>query len=251
MGLKRSPKQLSKFISYMLGRRPDEFGLVHDQDGFVKLKECLKVVWEEEGWRYVRRTHIDEILITMPNPPIEIKGDLIRAKDRDNLPKFTTAQNLPKLLYTCIRRRAYPVVLDKGMFPSGHNSIVLSSSLDLAQRIGKRTDPIPVLLSVLVKKSIEKGVVFYKIGEALFLAEFIPVDCFTGPPLPKERPAKQQSGKAEKPLKVKQAGSFVVDLTSKKEGPKKPKQWKKQKERNWKKDRKKIKKQEEKKWLST
>ena len=42
MARQKSPKQLSKFISYMLGRKPAEFGLVPDQDGFVKIKEFIK-----------------------------------------------------------------------------------------------------------------------------------------------------------------------------------------------------------------
>ena len=32
MGQGKPPKQLAKYISYILGRRPDEFGLVPDTD---------------------------------------------------------------------------------------------------------------------------------------------------------------------------------------------------------------------------
>ena len=39
MSQQRSPKQLAKFLNYVLGRRPDEFGLVMDKDGFVKIKD--------------------------------------------------------------------------------------------------------------------------------------------------------------------------------------------------------------------
>jgi putative RNA 2'-phosphotransferase len=241
MGLKQSPKLLSKFLSYILGRRPDEFGLVPDSDGFVKIKECLKVLREEEGWRYVRRTHMDEIMITIPNPAFETKGDLIRAKDREHLPKLTTAQNPPKLLYTYIRRKAYPFVLEKGISPSGDNNlVVLSASPELAERIGRRSDQIPVELSVSVKKAVENGVVFFQKGETLFLAEFIPADCFTGPPLPRERLKTKQPAKAEEPVTVKPAGSFFLDPTSKKGGREKSNRWKKQKDSNWKHDRKKI-----------
>ena len=44
----RSPKQLAKFFNYVLGRRPDEFGLVTDKEGFVKIKELIKATNEEE-----------------------------------------------------------------------------------------------------------------------------------------------------------------------------------------------------------
>ena len=44
MSLQRSPKQLAKLIDYILSRRPDEFGLVPDKDGYVKIKDLLKAV---------------------------------------------------------------------------------------------------------------------------------------------------------------------------------------------------------------
>ena len=108
MAQQRTVKQLSKFISYVLGRKPYEFGLVPEHDGFVKIKELLKAFCEEDGLKYVRRSHINEIIMTFPDPPIEIKDNLIRAKNRDKLPEHTLAQNLPKLLFTCVRRKAYP-----------------------------------------------------------------------------------------------------------------------------------------------
>jgi putative RNA 2'-phosphotransferase len=36
-------------LSYVLGRRPDEFGLVPDADGFVRLKDLLKALHEALG----------------------------------------------------------------------------------------------------------------------------------------------------------------------------------------------------------
>ena len=44
MAVQRAPKQLAKFFDYVLSRRPDEFGLVLDADGFVRIKEFLKAV---------------------------------------------------------------------------------------------------------------------------------------------------------------------------------------------------------------
>jgi len=49
-------------LVYMLGHRPDEFGLVPDSEGFIPYKELLQAIHEEEGWRYVRRSHINEVL---------------------------------------------------------------------------------------------------------------------------------------------------------------------------------------------
>jgi len=127
MGRQKAPIQLAKFLTYVLARRPDEFGLVPDQDGFVKIKELLKAVNEEQDWKYVRHSHINEILITLPSPFFEIQANLIRAVSREQLSLPAPAENLPKLLYTCVRRKAYPAVTEKGIHPMGHRYVILSS----------------------------------------------------------------------------------------------------------------------------
>jgi putative RNA 2'-phosphotransferase len=214
MATKQPAKQLAKLIDYILSRRPDEFGLVADPDGFIKIREFLKAVNEEEGLKYVRRSHIDEILITLPNPSFEIDDNLIRARRRELLPKHTYAPDPPKLLYTCVRKKAYPHVKDKGISPAGYSKIILSSSRNLAERMGKRSDRSAVLLTVQVGLCADNGVVFYQAGESLFLADFIPPECFSGPPLPKEKTAPVKTDKPDKSQRPKPAGSFLIDLDS-------------------------------------
>ena len=210
----KSTQILAKFIAYILERRPDEFGLVVDSEGYIKIKELLKALNEESGFRHVRRSHLNEILYSTANPPFEIFDNRIRAKERDHLPRPDVARDLPKLLYTYIRRKAHSSVMDKGIFPSRHHHIVLSPDRALAERMGKRSDPEPVILTVHVQKSLDHGVRFYQAGGLLFLAAFIPVECFSGPALPKEKTEKLKN---EQKIGVKQpeaAGSFLIDLDS-------------------------------------
>jgi len=210
----RSPKQLAKFLNYALGRRPDEFGLVTDKDGFVKIKELIKATNEEEGLKYVRRSHINEIMLSLPHHGLEVADDLIRALNRAHLPKQTFALDPPKLLFTCVRQKAYPYALDKGIRPTGFSKVILSSHRDLAQRMGRRSDHSAVLLTVQVSQSEEKGVVFSQAGESLFLADYIPPDCFSGPPLPKDQPDSRKSDKPPKEPAKMPAGSFLLDLNN-------------------------------------
>jgi putative RNA 2'-phosphotransferase len=212
MGKAKSPQSLAKLITYILGRRPDEFGLVTDPEGFVKIKDLLKAVTEEDGWKYVRRSHLDEIRYSLPDPPFEISDKQIRAKRRDQLAQPEPVSKLPKLLFTSIRKRAYRSVIDKGIFPTGYYQVVLSSSRGLAERIGKRADQDPVTLSVHVQKSVENGVRFLQSGESLFIAESIPAGCFTGPPLPKEKTETQKPEVADETGPPRMAGSYAVNL---------------------------------------
>lgn len=208
----RSPQTLAKFIAYILERRPDEFGLVTDQNGFVKIRELLKAITEEKDWKYVRRFHLDEILYSLTSPPFEIFDQQIRAKRRDDLPETHLISNPPKLLFTCIRKRAYPSVIDRGISPAADRQVILSSDRQLAERIGRRTDQEPVILTVHAQKSVENGVMFYQAGESLFLSDSIPPGCFSGPPLPKDKPERKKAEKIDTDAQPKTPGSFLVDM---------------------------------------
>ena len=241
-------KRLSKFISYVLGRRPDEFGLVPDENGFVKLKEFLKAVTEEDGWRHVRQAHINEILLTQSQPGIEVENKLIRFQKREELPARDSVSDPPKLLYTCVRSKAYPVVHRKGIFPQGRSSIILSAVKDMAEKIGRRRDRQPVVLTIHVAQAIERGIAFERFGDSIYLTDFIPADCFIGPPLPKEKPDVRKSEPAAEKSRPTEAGSFTLDLTEDGDRIAKPGARKKRKEVDWKKDRRKQRRQKQKLW---
>jgi putative RNA 2'-phosphotransferase len=246
MAKHRPIEQLAKIISYILGRNPAEFGLVPDPDGFVKIKELLKALSEEEGLTYVRASNINEILITLPNPPVEIKGNHIRAKHRLAMPANIPAQNLPKLLYTCVRRKAYPSVLENGIRPMGFSHVILSSEPDMAERMGKRKDPMPVQLVVQTEISLDKGITFYEAGETLYLAESILPECFTGPPLPKQKEPAAKRDVVDEPVFDRLPGSFLMKLKEKNAHPKTSQHKSKQKAAVWGKEHKKDKKQKRK-----
>jgi putative RNA 2'-phosphotransferase len=212
MNKQRTAKQLAKFLDYILSRRPDEFGLVADAHGYFKIKELLKAINEEEGLRYVRRSHLEEILITLPDHPFETADKLIRSKVRDRLPQRSVALDAPKLLFTCVRLKAYPHVSIKGIRPTGFSHIILSSDMEMAERIGRRFDQAPILLHVNVQQSEIQGVVFLRAGETLYLADFIPEGCFTGPALPKEKPVSKQTKKTEISQAPQTAGTFFIEM---------------------------------------
>lgn len=231
-------KPLSRMLAYMLGRRPDEFGLVPAPDGFVQIKELLKAFNEEDGWRHVRRASIHHLLMTEPDPPVEVLDNRIRAVDRSRLTPPTPVQHPPKLLYTCVRRKAYPHVHQHGIEAAGYPRVVLAAEREMALRLGRRFDAEPVVLSVQVRKAMAAGTAFLQAGEQLFLADGIAADCFSGPPLPK--PSKDAAVR-EPPAAGKRrglAGSFIVEVDPQACNPgaarsprKRDPQWKKERKR--------------------
>jgi putative RNA 2'-phosphotransferase len=238
-------KKLAKFLDYALGRRPDEFGLLPDDHGYVKIKTLLQALHEDSEWRHLREGHLRSLVVMHPSSPVELMDDLIRARSRDNLPTPVIPSDLPKVLFTTVRQRAYPVILSKGIRPGGLPHILLSSDMVMAERLGHRVDNAPVLVSVQVALSKAAGTTFRKFGELLYLADFIAAQTFTGPPLPKEKPMP-----ASKPMpaqdRPKTPGSFFLDPAAI-ESPGIPSQRRKR-EAEWKKDRRRARKEKQRLW---
>lgn len=205
----------AKFIAYVLGRRPDEFGLIPDPDGFVTIKELLKALHEEPGWRHIRAAHLNELLISARPAPIEIQGNRIRASDRSSLPGVVESGALPKLLYIAIRSKAYASVTEKGLRAGGDAYLVLSSDKAMAQRIGTRKDNHPVLLSVQVEKTREHHVIYYQYGNHLYLTDAIPAGTFSGPALPKPKPVAAKiadDAPPKAPPSAPTPGSYIMEF---------------------------------------
>lgn len=236
-------KKKARFLNYILASRPDEFGLVPDREGYVKIKDLLKAVHEEDGWRSFRQANINEIMVSLPEPPLEISENSIRAKNIRQIPKRVSPENLPKLLFTCVRPKALYAILEKGILPMGRKHVVLASEKKMATRIGKRIHASPALLTVSVHNAIQQGTLFLQAGENLFLARSIPVGCFTAPPLPKE----PRAAKPKEPPKPRERnrfpGSFFPDLAEQEESVEPKKMTRKQrreKDIGWKKSRRQM-----------
>ncbi len=237
-------KKLAKFLEYVLARRPDEFGLIPDPDGFVKIKTLLQALHEDPEWRHLREAHLNTLHVTERTAPIEIQGDKVRATQREQLPAIRVPAQCPKVLYTAVRQRAYPAVHEKGLKPGLLPFVILSSNMAMAQRLGRRSDNAPVLLTIQVAKSQAAGTRFQQYGESLFLADAISPECINGPPLPKEKPI---GSLPKAPVQPKTPGSFLPDLASAKHGAA-PHQKPQRNEIEWKKDRRRARKDKDRRW---
>jgi len=236
-------EKLAKFAAYILGRHPDEFGLVLDNDGYIATKEFLKAINELDGWKHIRLNHIREIILSSRTQTIEIDDRRIRAIDRRLIPKHAFCPSPPKLLYTCIRSKAYFAVAEHGIRPTVYSSVICTESRDLAEKIGKRRDFEPIMLTVHAVTATGKGVKFHQYGETIFLTDFIPPDCFTGPPLPKEKSHEKHTDSDEVYRQQTQAGSFEWSP-----GDAHFKTKDKQKGMSWKKDKKRLRREKKNFW---
>lgn len=207
-------EQLSRLMIYILGHRPDEFGLAPDAGGFVALKELLWAIREEPGWGYVRPSNINEVLLSRDRSLFEIDGDRIRVLQRNwRLNLDTPSESLPKLVYVAVRKRAHAHALGKGVKAPSGSVLLLSSEKETARRIGLRRGSDPVLLEIHAEEAQREGVPFYPFGQ-LFLTAEIPPRHIKGPPLPKEpeRPMHKAINHSEERAQDFHPGTFALEV---------------------------------------
>jgi len=228
---------------YILGHRPDEFGLVPDIDGFIKIKELLWAMNEEEGWRFVRQGHIREVLLSKERILFEADENRIKTREiRWELDLEKPCRDLPKLMFHPIRQRAHPHVMEKGLTAGLEENLLLTTTREMALRIGLRRDQKPVILEISVEQAGRSSIDFFNFGD-LFLAEKIPLNAILGPPISKEFQKVKTKEMKEEPQPVYdfQPGTFILDVN------RDPAPWRKdkgKKQKGWKEDvRKKRRKQ--------
>jgi putative RNA 2'-phosphotransferase len=235
-------ENLSRFLLYILAHRPDEFGLVPDRDGFVKYKELLQAIHEEPGWSYVRQSNINEVLLGKDRPLFQVEHNRISALERKwRLDLGTPVKAPPGVLYIAVRRKAHPVVMEKGLTSHEGRFLVLSSAKNMAMRIGKRRDQKPVLLEVMAGTAEKQKIPFYAFGD-LFISPQIPARLISGPPVPKEdlerrHEAAERKDKAPPKQTDFTPGTFSLDISR---DPDLHRRAKGKKRKGWKEDARKI-----------
>jgi putative RNA 2'-phosphotransferase len=236
---RQSIDKLSKLLAYILGRQPDEFGLLPDEKGFVKIKDLMKSLGEEPGWRHVRLNHIREAIYSTGSPTVEMEKGLIRAKDRSHLFLPEIPETFPKLLYHAVRQRAYPVLLEKGLPPAkSGNRIILANDAAMARRLGRRIDPSPVILTVNSKNARDKGAMLWRFGKLLFLSDCLPLGSFNGPPLVKKRTEPKSADTSDSRNAFKTPGSYLLDVSNGPAANNRSKKGSRRHKHEWKRDRK-------------
>ncbi|MFC1839680.1 RNA 2'-phosphotransferase [Thermodesulfobacteriota bacterium] len=208
-------RNLSRFMTYILGHNPDEFGLVPDRDGFITFKELLWALHEEPDWSYVRQSSINEVLLSEDRVSFEVKDKSIRSLAGNR--QFNIGhpvEDIPPVIYIPVRRKAHHTVFEKGLPWSDDKPYVFSMHRDMAERIGKRRDSKPVILEVMSAKAMKEGIQFYSFGK-LFLSMELPSRYIAGPPAPKDtsRQREEKAPKKQEVITSFDAGTFVLDST--------------------------------------
>jgi len=229
-------RTLIRMMSYILGRHPDAYGLIPEENGFIRMRHLLHALHEEEGYRHIREVDILEVVHQQGKSLFEVRDGWIRALDHEQLPNIQECSQPPKVLYTCVRRKGYETVLSEGIRPTAFRYVWLVSNSERAFRLGRRIDPKPVVIAVHTKTAMDAGSRLMIMGE-LYLSPFLPKGSLMGPSL--EKVIQQEKGdpptKKDKSV-PEDVGGFRIDLDTlhehrfpvSKSGRKKRIEWKNQ-----------------------
>lgn len=215
--MSRLPRQLeniSRMLTYILCHRPDEFGVVLDEDGFISIKRLLAALAGEPGLSRVRRHHLEQLAGLVKPPAFEIVGDRIRglAPGPAQL-RRPLGEPPPPLLYVGIPPKAHAAVAEYGLKPPPGQELVLAAGSQAAMKLARRRSPDPILITVQARTAAQAGVVFQGYGEGLFLAPATPREYLHVPPLPKEPERAKPKPKPARPeIPLPPPGALAVDF---------------------------------------
>lgn len=187
-----------RMLQYVLGVRPDKFGLVTDDEGWAPIKELLKALHQEDGWHGVRESMVRQAAERLAPDVLETQDNRIRCISRQpDPPEYGI--DPPSHLFIAVRRRGYRVIREHGLEAGAQPAVALVADEALAIRLGWRKDPDPVLVTVQARKAQGMGVIFALSGDTLYLCDRVPPECLMGPPVPEEtRPRKGSKDKKKK-----------------------------------------------------
>jgi putative RNA 2'-phosphotransferase len=203
---------LAKLLSYILCRQPDEFGLVLDEAGRLPIKELLWALAQEEGWGYVRRSHLEEVVNLVSPGAFGLDQTYVWALQPG--PARLRSQEAawpPPRLYRAITAKSQMAVAERGLEPPGAGELVLAVEPEMAKRLGRRRDPQAVLVTIQAQIAAKRGLEFFSYGQGLYLSGAIGPEYLQLPPAPKKPAAKSKA--PEKPTPTPPTpGSVWLDI---------------------------------------
>jgi putative RNA 2'-phosphotransferase len=205
----RKVTRLGLLMSYILGNKPYEYGLVPDREGYIALKDLLKAIGDEPAMGYVRESHVREVLLHDRDGTFAVDGKRIRSTQRSFSAVNREQKYLPppKILFKGVKRKTYAHVLESGLLPGAKEFVEMTSDKGLALRVARRYDQDPIVVEVRAGAANKKGIPFYPFGDSLYLADSVPPSFIIGPPPPKEASVKKESGEKREGVAP---GSFVL-----------------------------------------
>lgn len=166
--------RISKFLSFILRHKPEEFNLSLDSHGFADFKKVVAVL--KEKFPGIDENQLKVIIEEDLQERFHLKDDKIRARygHSVSVEPLEVCAEVPPTLFHATSPENAQLILKEGLGPARRKFVHLSMTTQDALRVGKRKSTEPVLLAIDAKRAQAEGVTFWREGK-VFLAEAVPL----------------------------------------------------------------------------
>ena len=165
----------SKFLSLVLRHKPEEIGLVLDQNGWASIDELI-VLANARG-THLSRPLIESIVANSDKQRFAISADGLKIRANQGhsveIALGLSPQTPPERLYHGTATRFLDSIRGSGLHAGSRQHVHLSQDLATAEKVGSRHGK-PVVLTVESGQMARDGHHFYLSDNGVWLTEAVP-----------------------------------------------------------------------------
>ena len=182
MGMEKRLVQTSKFLSFVLRHRPEEIGLVLDDNGWADVEELIAAA--NRHGRKLNRPLIEEVVEKSDKKRFTLSADgtRIRAAQGHSRPVDLGLPPIepPGTLYHGTATRFVDSILRDGLSRGQRQHVHLSPDEQTATAVGRRHGE-PVVLRVKAGSMHRAGCLFYLSENGVWLTKHVPAEFIVTP----------------------------------------------------------------------
>ena len=168
-------KRASKFLSLLLRHKPEELSLSLDANGWVEIRQLIEN--SQSGSIEYSFELIFELVKTSDKQRFELNAEKTKVRARQghsiDVDLNLEPTQAPEHLYHGTAKRFLSNILREGLTKQSRHHVHLSPDEETARKVGSRHGK-PVILTVLSKNMEEKGFVFYRTDNNVWLTDHVP-----------------------------------------------------------------------------
>ena len=147
-----APERISRFLTYILRHRPQDYPLVFDERGFVDWRDIVQVV--QERYYDVTEEQIRAVVLDSEKNRFQFEGEKVRATYGHSFPVDLEQQRVepPETLFYGTARDLAQSMLRNGLKPRDRQYVHLSISAEEAESVARRHDPTPAVIVVQARQ---------------------------------------------------------------------------------------------------
>jgi putative RNA 2'-phosphotransferase len=165
---------LSKRLSYILRHNPNRFNVLLDEEGWTNIDSILDALHNFPDLIDLKKEDLLYLVSNQTKTRFQISKNKIKATYGHTVPILKkNPMSPPDILYHGTSPKFVHSIMKYGLLKMKRQYVHLSIDLDTAIETGKRKDRTPAIIKVDSKTAYNKGVIFYKGSEKVWLSETI------------------------------------------------------------------------------